>query len=167
MNSSLSPLNCSVGLSRSGAGLEEHPGGTRIVRTQWLYGPRGRHFPQTMQQLAKERDQLKVVDDQIGSPTSTLELAPALWDVLMGAEAGIYHAACEGHCSWFELANATLEYAGIDGVAIEPCSTDAFPRPARRPAYSVLDCTRLTDLRGKPLADWKDALKTYLGNADS
>ena len=84
-----------------------------------------------------------------------------------GAEAGIYHAACQGHCSWFELATATLEYAGIDGVAIEPCSTDAFPRPAQRPAYSVLDCTRLTDLRGKPLADWKDALKTYLGNADS
>ena len=89
--------------------LAAHPSGTRIVRTQWLYGPRGKHFPGTMAQLARERDHLKVVHDQVGSPTSTLELAPALWDVLLKGEPGVYHAACEGACSWYELAVATIE----------------------------------------------------------
>lgn len=146
--------------------LEEHPDGTRIVRTQWLYGPRGKHFPATMQALARKRDLLRVVADQYGSPTSTLELAPALWDVLMRGEGGIYHAACEGSCTWFDLAVATLEYSGIEGTEIQPCTTEEYPTPAARPAYSVLDCGRLTALRGAPLADWRDALKTYLGNGD-
>lgn len=141
-----------------------HPTGTRIVRTQWLYGPRGKHFPGTMLALAKERDTLRVVQDQRGCPTSTLELAPALWDVLRQGEAGVYHAACEGEASWFDLAVATLELAGVEGVDVQPCSTDEFPRPAHRPAYSVLDCSRLTQLRGVPLADWQDALKTFLGS---
>ena len=148
------------------AALEAHPDGARIVRTQWLYGPRGRHFPRTIQQLARDRSELKVVADQIGSPTSTLELAPALWDVLERGEAGIYHAACEGSCSWHAFAVATLEYSGIEGVTVEPCSTEEFPRAAARPPYSVLDCSLLTALRGAPLAPWQDALKTYLGNED-
>lgn len=143
--------------------LEAHPEGARIVRTQWLYGPRGGHFPGTMQRLARERDRLSVVSDQVGSPTSTLELAPALWDVLERGEAGVYHAACEGECSWYDLAVATIEASGIEGVRVEPCSTEEFPRPARRPAYSVLDCSKLTELRGAPLAPWRDALLTYLG----
>ena len=143
---------------------EAHPEGTRIVRTQWLYGPRGKHFPATMLALAKERDHLKVVSDQRGSPTSTLELAPALWDVLQKGEAGVYHAACEGDCTWFDLASATLELSGVEGVTIEPCSTEAFPRPAPRPEYSVLSCKRLEALRGAPMAHWRDALSTYLGN---
>jgi dTDP-4-dehydrorhamnose reductase len=149
------------------AARDAHPVGARIVRTQWLYGPRGKHFPRTMLQLAKERDQLRVVSDQVGSPTSTLELAPALWDVLLRGEPVIYHAACEGACSWYDLAVATLEFSGTEGVTVEPCTTEEFPRPAHRPAYSVLDCTRLTELRGTPLADWEDALKTYLGTEDS
>lgn len=148
------------------AALEAHPTGTRIVRTQWLYGPRGKHFPATMQQLARERDSLRVVADQVGSPTSTLELAPALWDVLTSGEAGIYHAACEGSCSWYDLAVATLEYADLGDTMVEPCGTEDYPTPAVRPAYTVLDCSRLTALRSAPLADWRDALKTYLGNGD-
>ena len=72
--------------------------GLRIVRTQWLYGPRGSHFPATILRLASERDELRVVDDQVGAPTSTLELAPAIWDVLLKGESGVYHAACEGSC---------------------------------------------------------------------
>ena len=143
---------------------EAHPGGVRIVRTQWLYGPRGSHFPHTMQRLARERDRLNVVSDQVGSPTSTLELAPALWDVMERGGAGIYHAACEGECSWYDLAVATINASGIEGVQIDPCSSDEFPRPAKRPAYSVLDCSKLAELRGAPLATWKDALLTYLGS---
>jgi len=149
------------------AALSAHPDGTRVVRTQWLYGPRGKHFPGTMQQLARERSELRVVHDQIGSPTSTLELAPALWDVLRTGESGIYHGACEGSCSWFELAAATIEAAGIEGCDVQPCTTAEFPRPAHRPAYSVLDCSRLTTLRGKPLAGWREALMTYLGTESS
>lgn len=141
-----------------------HPTGTRVVRTQWLYGPRGRHFPGTMLRLAKERDALQVVNDQIGSPTSTLELAPALWDVLVSGAPGVYHAACEGAASWYDLAVLTLELAGVEGVTVTPCRTEDFPRPAHRPAYSVLDCSRLTALRDEPLAAWQDALKTYLGS---
>lgn len=139
-----------------------HPGGARIVRTQWLYGPRGKHFPGTILNLAKDRSELKVVHDQIGSPTSTLELAPALWDVLLRGEAGVYHAACEGQASWFELACATLELSGVRHVKVLPCSTEEFPRPAVRPRYSVLDCSRLTKLRGRALAPWRTALETFL-----
>ena len=138
-----------------------HPEGLRIVRTQWLYGPRGQHFPGTMQRLAAERDELRVVSDQVGSPTSTLQLSPALWDVLALADAGTFHAACEGQASWYDFAVATLEIVGSP-TRVEPCRTDEFPRPAPRPAYSVLDCARLTALRGRPLAPWREALTDFL-----
>ena len=135
-----------------------------MVRTQWLYGPRGGHFPGTMQRLFGEHPELKVVDDQVGSPTSTLELAPALWEVLAKGRSGVYHAACEGQCSWYGLACATLEESGNEGVEIRPCTTEEFPRPAPRPAYSVLDCSRLTALRGRPLAHWREALASYFAH---
>jgi dTDP-4-dehydrorhamnose reductase len=144
------------------AALAEHPRGTRIVRTQWLYGPRGKHFPGTIHGLAKTRPELKVVDDQVGSPTTTLELAPALWDVLARGEAGVYHAACEGSCSWYELARATLELTGLGHVKLSPCTTAEFPRPAARPAYSVLDCSKLARLRGQTLLPWRAALARFL-----
>lgn len=149
-------------LAAEQAALAVHAAGTRIVRTQWLYGPHGRHFPGRILELAAERAELTVVSDQIGSPTSTLELAPALWDVLLEGEPGIYHAACGGACSWYELAVATLEEAGITTVRVQPCSSDDLSLAARRPHYSVLDCSRLTALRGRPLADWRVALKDWL-----
>lgn len=144
------------------AALAAHPSGTRIVRTQWLYGPRGKHFPGTILNLAREKQELKVVSDQIGSPTSTLELAPALWDVLARGAAGIYHAACEGEASWYDFAAETLAVSGVTRVKVMPCTTAEFPRPAVRPAYSVLDCARLAALRGRRLAPWKSALRTFL-----
>ncbi len=143
-----------------------HPEGTRVVRTQWLYGPRGNHFPGTIVRLARERGELSVVNDQIGSPTSTLELAPALWDVVRIGEPGIYHAACEGACSWYDLAGATLARVGLGGVRLRPCSSAEFPRPAPRPAFSALACTRLTALRGRGLAAWRDALWDFLASAE-
>lgn len=139
-----------------------HPGAA-IVRTQWLYGPRGRHFPGTMLTLAATKPELKVVHDQVGSPTSTLELAPALWDVLARRASGIFHAACEGQASWYEFARATLELAGSK-TPVHPCTTAEFPRPARRPAYSVLDCATLTALRGRPLKPWREALADFLAH---
>ncbi len=145
------------------AAREVHPKGTRIVRTQWLYGPRGKHFPGTILGLAQDRSELRVVHDQIGAPTSTHELAPALWDVLARGEAGVYHAACDGQASWFDFAVATLELSGVRHVRVDPCTTSEFPRPAARPRYSVLDCSRLTALRGATLAPWRTALATFLG----
>lgn len=143
------------------AALEAWAAGTRIVRTQWLYGPRGAHFPGTILRLAAERPRLKVVADQLGSPTSTLELAPALWDVLARAEPGLWHAACEGTASWYDFARTTLELAAV-ATPIEPCTTAEFPRPAPRPAYSVLDCGKLARLRGRRLAPWRQALTDFL-----
>ena len=144
------------------AALETHPEGTSIVRTQWLYGPRGRHFPRTIAAAARERGSLKVVDDQVGAPTTTLELAPALWDVLQQGAPGVYHAACEGSCSWHGFTAAILAELGLGAVRLEPCATADFPRPAPRPAYSVLDSGKLARLRGRPLAPWRDALRAYL-----
>jgi len=138
-----------------------HPGGVAVLRTQWLYGPRGQHFPGTMLRLAAERDSLRVVADQVGSPTSTLELAPALWGALQAGVAGIYHAACSGEASWCDFARETLSLAGSK-TRVEPCSTEEFPRPAPRPHYSVLDCSSLTELLGKPLKPWREALADYL-----
>jgi dTDP-4-dehydrorhamnose reductase len=148
-------------LSGEQAALEAHPDMVAIVRTQWLYGPRGSHFPGTMLRLSAERDSLTVVDDQFGSPTSTLEVAPALWDVLRLWPHGTWHAACEGEASWYDLAVETLRLAGRT-TAVARCTSAEFPRPAARPAYSVLDSTRLTQLRGKPLAPWTTALRTFL-----
>jgi dTDP-4-dehydrorhamnose reductase len=144
------------------AALDANPGRTAIVRTQWLYGPRGRHFPRTIVALAREKGALRVVDDQVGAPTTTLELAPALWDVLALRGTGIYHAACEGACSWHAFTAAILEACELRSVALEPCTSADFPRPARRPAYSVLDSSRLAALRGRALAPWRDALAKYL-----
>jgi len=148
-------------LAAERAALAAHPRGTAVVRTQWLYGPRGKHFPGTIRELARTRRELKVVDDQRGSPTTTLELAPALWDVLSMRWTGIYHAACEGEASWYDLAVATLDLAGVGDVAVRPCTTAEFPRPARRPAYSVLDCSKLAALRGRRLAPWREALRRF------
>lgn len=141
--------------------LAAHPAGTAVVRTQWLFGPRGNHFPGTMLRLAREGKPLKVVSDQVGCPTTTLELSPALWDVLARGGRGIFHAACEGQASWFDLAGATFELAGIQ-PALSPCSTAEFPRPAKRPAYSAMDCSRLAALRGRRLAPWRSALERFM-----
>ena len=152
-------------LAAERAALAAHPRGAAIVRTQWLYGPRGKHFPGTIRDLARTRKELKVVDDQRGSPTTTIELAPALWDVLAGGWTGVFHAACEGEASWYDLAVATLAGAGVADVKVIPCTTAEFPRPARRPAYSVLDCGKLAALRGKRLAPWREALAAFLASA--
>jgi dTDP-4-dehydrorhamnose reductase len=139
-----------------------HPEGASVVRTQWLYGPGGKHFPRTIAAHARKTGKLRVVNDQVGSPTSTIQLAPALWDVALRGEPGLYHAACEGSCSWFEFAGAVLEALDLGQVELTPCSTEQYPTPARRPAYSVFDCSRLTALRGRPLAPWRSALQEYL-----
>jgi dTDP-4-dehydrorhamnose reductase len=129
-----------------------------IVRSSWLFGAAGRNFVETILGLASERDELRVVDDQVGCPTFTGHLAEALLALAAGGERGLMHVAGEGSCSWFEFAREIVERAGVDS-RVQPCSSDEFPRPARRPGYSVL-----ASERGSPaLPAWQDGLDAYLG----
>jgi dTDP-4-dehydrorhamnose reductase len=128
-----------------------------IVRTSWLFGTGGKNFVDTM--LGLGRDEVRVVDDQVGRPTYTGHLATALVELAETDAYGIHHIAGGGEpCSWFEFAKAIFSEAELD-VRVVPCSTDEFPRPAQRPAYSVLDSERPEAIR---LPDWRSGLGAYL-----
>jgi dTDP-4-dehydrorhamnose reductase len=129
-----------------------------VVRSSWLFGAGGKNFVETIRGLAGERDELRVVDDQVGCPTFTGHLAEALVTLAAGGERGVLHAAGTGSCSWFEFAQEIVDRTGVD-CRVEPCTTDEFPRPARRPAYSVLASER----GGPVLPAWQDGLDAYLG----
>lgn len=132
-----------------------------IVRTSWVYGKYGNNFVKTMLKIAGERNQVKVVADQIGSPTYTHDLAAFLLELVETDYYGIFHASNSGSCSWFEFAKAIFEENGIN-MLVEPCTTEDFPRPAPRPAYSVMDQSsiRINGLRA--LRPWREALRDYL-----
>jgi len=139
--------------------LEAHPEGTYVVRTAWLYGEHGPNFARTMLQLAASRDTWSVVDDQLGQPTWTADLATQLVAMLdADAPAGIYHGTNSGEATWFEFARAVLEESGLDPERITPTDSSAFVRPAPRPAYSVLghDAWRAAGLA--PMRPWREAL---------
>jgi dTDP-4-dehydrorhamnose reductase len=127
-----------------------------IVRTSWLFGVAGRNFVATMLSLSGD---LNVVDDQVGCPTYTGHLAPALVDLASGRMTGIVHVAGSGACSWYELAAEIFRATGRDDVELRPCTTAEFPRPAPRPAYSVLASERPDAPR---LPDWREGLRGYL-----
>jgi dTDP-4-dehydrorhamnose reductase len=130
-----------------------------IVRTAWLFGAGGRNFVDTMLALGSQRDEVRVVTDQVGCPTWTGHLADALVALAERPRAtGIHHVAGAGSCSWNELARAAFERAGID-CRVLPATSDEFPRPARRPAYSVLGSERADPL---VLAPWRQGLDAYL-----
>jgi dTDP-4-dehydrorhamnose reductase len=134
------------------------PDAHTIVRTAWLFGPHGQNFVDTMLRLGAERDELDVVDDQVGCPTYAGHLAAALLEVAERRTPGVIHAAGAGACTWFDLARATFERAQLP-VTVHPCTTADFPRPAPRPAYSVLGSTR----RDAPvLPPWQDGLAAHL-----
>lgn len=134
-----------------------------IVRTQWLYGLHGKNFVETMLRLAKEKDELSVVDDQIGAPTWTVDLAQAIIALIDNGKGlrGVYHAANAGSCSWNAFARAIFEEAGLS-VIVNGMTTDQLNRPARRPLYSTLECEKLNRDTGFRLQPWRDALKMYL-----
>ena len=132
-----------------------------IVRTQWLFGLHGKNFVETMLRLAAEKDEIAVVDDQVGSPTWTVDLAHAVLALLKSGHRGIYHAANAGFCSWNGFAQAIFEEAGLP-VKVRGMTTDELNRPARRPLYSTLDCSKLEQDAGFRLQPWRSALKTYL-----
>jgi dTDP-4-dehydrorhamnose reductase len=132
-----------------------------IVRTQWLYGLHGKNFVETMLRLGAERDELSVVDDQIGSPTWTVDLAHAILALVEKGCQGVYHAANEGYCSWNEFAQAIFQEAGMP-VTVSAMTTGQLNRPARRPLLSPLDCGKLAHDCGYRPQPWRDALRSYL-----
>ena len=132
-----------------------------IVRTQWLYGHAGKNFVETMLRLAAERSELDVVDDQIGSPTWTYDLALALKALIDKGCRGTYHAANSGFVSWNGFAREIFRLAGC-AVTVNPMSTEKLNRPAPRPLYSTLDCSKLAEDTGFVPESWQEALKRYL-----
>jgi dTDP-4-dehydrorhamnose reductase len=134
-------------------------GSHAIVRSSWLFGVGGRNFVATMLELGDERDEVTVVDDQVGCPTATAHLAPALLALAREEDAhGLFHVAAAGQCSWHELAVETFRQAGI-ACRVLPCATAEMPRPAPRPAFSALASERDD---APLLPPWQEGLSTYL-----
>jgi dTDP-4-dehydrorhamnose reductase len=132
-----------------------------IVRTQWLYGLHGKNFVETMLRLGAEKDELTVVDDQIGSPTWTVDLARAIMALIDNNCRGIYHAANSEYCSWNDFAKAIFEETGAT-VNVKPMTTTELNRPAKRPLYSTLECSKLASDTGFQPQTWRSALLEYL-----
>ena len=149
-----------------------------ILRTAWLYSEFGKNFVKTMLNLMETKPQLKVVFDQVGTPTYALDLANAImiisedykkeWnkksEALNFSKKGIYHFSNEGVCSWYDFTKMIAEYAGNTGCNILPCHSDEFPSPVKRPAYSVLDKTKVKDTFGITVPYWTDSLKKCIDN---
>lgn len=131
-----------------------------IARTSWLFGPGGKCFPDTITKLAATRPEISVVNDQRGSPTFTLDLASALAQLCRASARGIVHATNSGNCTWYEFATELLRLSGMS-IVIKPVTTAEFPRPARRPGYSVLSAESLHAC-GIQMPAWQDAVRRYL-----
>lgn len=144
-----------------------------ILRTAWLYSEFGKNFVKTMLNLTATKPQLKVVFDQVGTPTYALDLANAISTIIEDnkkekpasySKTGIYHFSNEGVCSWFDFTKMIAEYAGNIGCDIQPCHSDEFPSPVKRPAYSVLDKTKVKETFGITIPYWTESLKKCIIN---
>ncbi len=139
------------------------------VRTSWLYGLGGSNFPDAMIRLASERDTLNVVNDQKGSPTFSRDLAEALWKLIGLQETGYFHFSNSGECTWYDFAVEAISLAKEfnflpkeKNIDIQPVTSDKFPTPAPRPAYSVMSLDKYAKATGKAPRSWQDGLKDYL-----
>ena len=138
-----------------------------IIRTAWLYSEFGKNFCKTMMNLTSSKPQLKVVFDQVGTPTYAYDLAKAIVTVIDkfdGTQTGIYHYSNEGVCSWFDFTKMIAEYNGSTACDVQPCHSDEFPSPVKRPAYSVLDKTKIKEVFGVEIPYWTDSLKKCIIN---
>ena len=139
-----------------------------IIRTAWLYSEFGKNFVKTMLALTASKPQLKVVFDQVGTPTYAYDLAAAIYEIVSERKYerndGVYHFSNEGVCSWYDFAKMIAEYAGHTECDIQPCHSDEFPSPVKRPAYSVLDKTKIKETFGVKVPYWTDSLKVCFGN---
>lgn len=130
-----------------------------ILRTAWLYSEFGKNFVKTMLNLTANKPQLKVVFDQTGTPTYALDLATAIVATLKNPVEGVYHYSNEGVCSWYDFTKMITDYAGNTGCDIQPCHSDEFPSPVKRPSYSVLDKTKIKETFCITIPYWIDSLK--------
>ncbi|UOE55156.1 dTDP-4-dehydrorhamnose reductase [Cytobacillus oceanisediminis] len=137
-----------------------------IVRTSWVYGKHGNNFVNTMLQLGKEMKEISVVADQVGCPTYTVDLADRIIDLIQTERYGVYHISNAGSCSWYEFAVEIFEKAKLDAKVI-PCTTKDFPRPAPRPAYSVLQHMSLKLNGFNEMPDWRKSLNIFLNRLDN
>lgn len=139
-----------------------------ILRTAWLYSEFGHNFVKTMLNLTATKPQLKVVFDQTGTPTYAGDLAETIFDIIENRKyeghTGIYHFSNEGVCSWYDFTKMIALIAGHDQCNIEPCHSNEFPSPVTRPAYSVLDKTKIKETFGIKIPYWLDSLKKCMGN---
>ncbi len=139
-----------------------------ILRTAWLYSEFGHNFVKTMLSLTATKPQLKIVFDQAGTPTYAGDLADAIFDIVENRKfkehSGIYHFSNEGVCSWYDFTIKIAEIAGNTACQILPCHSDEFPSPVKRPAYSVLDKTKIKDTFGIQIPYWVDSLKKCMAN---
>lgn len=134
-----------------------------IIRTAWLYSEYGNNFVKTMLRLGRERETLGVVFDQIGTPTYAGDLAKAIYAAIeQGLVPGIYHFSNEGVCSWYDFTKKIAELAGHTACDIRPCHSNEFPSPVKRPAYSVLDKTKIKETFGLHIPYWMESLKVCL-----
>lgn len=134
-----------------------------IIRTAWLYSEFGKNFVKTMLSLTATKPQLKVVFDQCGTPTYAGDLADVIYDIIENRKfdnnEGIYHFSNEGVCSWYDFTKVIAQMAGHTTCDIQPCHSDEFPSPVKRPAYSVLDKSKIKDTFGITIPYWTDSLK--------
>lgn len=135
-----------------------------IIRTAWLYSEFGKNFCKTMLNLTATKPQLKVVFDQCGTPTYAYDLAVAITEILKKPVNGVYHYSNEGVCSWFDFTKMIAEYSGQTSCDIQPCHSDEFPSPVKRPSYSVLDKTKIKETFGVKVPYWTDSLKLCINN---
>ena len=139
-----------------------------IIRTSWLYSEYGKNFVKTMMNLTSTKPALKVVFDQCGTPTYAGDLATVLFDIVENRKYegndGIYHFSNEGVCSWYDFTKKIAELAGNTKCDIQPCHSDEFPSPVKRPSYSVLDKTKLKETFGIKIPYWTDSLKKCMSN---
>lgn len=135
-----------------------------IIRTAWLYSEFGKNFVRTMLNLTATRPELKVVFDQVGTPTYAYNLAHAIVTIVGKPQTGVYHYSNEGVCSWFDFTKMIAEYSGQTACNIQPCHSEEFPSPVKRPAFSVLDKTKIKQTFGIAVPYWTDSLKKCLNN---
>lgn len=135
-----------------------------IIRTAWLYSEFGKNFVKTMLNLTATKPELKVVFDQVGTPTYAYDLAEAIVKIIENPVEGIYHYSNEGVCSWFDFTKMIAEYSGQTQCNIQPCHSDEFPSPVKRPSFSVLDKTKIKETFGLLIPYWTDSLRKCINN---
>ena len=134
-----------------------------IVRTAWLYGYVGHNFVYTMRRLGKEKDSINVVNDQIGNPTHANDLAYHILKLIETEQYGIYHCTGKGECSWYDFAKMIIELSG-EKCIVNPCTSEEYKTPAKRPEYSSLDNMMLRNTVGDEMRNWQDAIKSFIEN---